>query len=498
MFDPNRFTETFAKTLANKPLRLSDYAILVKSEHSGRYVVAHGYSGFIEEVDKCTFAWLESGLAGSAPSSSMRMSLLKNGVLTFKTEEKEKGFVKSIIGDHFNETRANSRSSVTVILSYDCNFRCTYCTQRHTQLKGQDHLDLAMTDEVMDSAFEFIENSNAPHVTLFGGEPFLPYDNHQRRVRRFFEGVKALGLNVSVVSNGHDWIEYADIFDSGLIRNIQVTIDGPRAVHDLRRVQKQGIGSFDKIMDNIGWGLDRGVAISARINVDYTNIEELQQLTQIFNERKFYFRGDFSAYLAPVQGNGFYKKEKLFGFQEMYLRMMDSHTRSCLTEENNETLFNYDYLPGLRLELEELLSKKTRLRYKFSYCGAYTSLAVLDPFGRIYPCWDFVDNLDHQIGEFHPKVVYNDVVTDLWRGRDREVLQKDCLSCPYVLLHGSGCQAEAYRQTGKYWERDCEDFPFQFDLAVKAALGDVDIRGRDLALPSLDCSSCHCKAGSCD
>ena len=152
----------------------------------------------------------------------------------------------------------------------------------------------------------------------------------------------------------------------------------------------------------------------------------------------------------------------------------------------------------MRLELEELLSKKTRLRYKFSYCGAYTSLAVLDPFGRIYPCWDFVDNLDHQIGEFHPKVVYNDVVTDLWRGRDREVLQKDCLSCPYVLLHGSGCQAEAYRQTGKYWERNCEDFPFQFDLAVKAALGDVDIRGRDLAMPSLDCSSCQCNAGSFD
>ena len=139
--------------------------------------------------------------------------------------------------------------------------------------------------------------------------------------------------------------------------------------------------------------------------------------------------------------------------------------------------------------------KQENLSPKISYCSAYTSLVILDPYGKIYPCWDFVDNEEHQIGTFHPEVNYYNKNLDLWRGRGREVLTKECLECPYVLLHGSGCQAEAHRRTGDYWQRDCEDFPFQFDLAVKAALGDLDIRNREVIHSDSKCASCGSTKG---
>ena len=105
-------------------------------------------------------------------------------------------------------------------------------------------------------------------------------------------------------------------------------------------------------------------------------------------------------------------------------------------------------------------------------------MQVLDPHGRIFACWDFADDDANAIGRFHPRLESFAPAIQRWRGRIDEMLVGDCLSCPYVLLHGTGCQSAAFNREGEFWVRDCQDFPEEFELAVQGAVGDLRVRGR--------------------
>ncbi|MFO0760347.1 MAG: 4Fe-4S cluster-binding domain-containing protein [Byssovorax sp.] len=457
------------------PLRVSDYTILVEAGPAGPWVLAHGYSGAIDKVDQASFAWIQRGLSGPPPSPEASTRLLQRGHITRRTPEEEKRAVVKAIESYHQRLRAGRKVTATVILSYDCNFRCTYCTQRDVQLKGQEHLDQGMSDEVMDSAFRFFDAHAVDDITLFGGEPFMPGNEH--RVRRFASMVRERGHRISCVSNGSHWRDYEDVIVPEVVSHIQVTIDGPPEVHDRRRVGLETRETFHTILDNVGWALERGVHVSARINTDRSNVDDLALLTSMFVERKFYDHA-FNSYISPVQENGFAGREPLFGYREMYERMLDAHTRACHTPGPGEVLFDRGFLPSLRHDILHALEHGEALPYRVSFCGAYTTMNVLDPFGRIFACWDFADDPDNVIGVFHPELRYEAPKLERWRGRDQSVLLKDCLSCRYVLLHGSGCQAESFRRTGSYEERDCQNFDFQFDLAVKSAVDALDVPHR--------------------
>jgi len=461
-------------------LRVSDYTIAVGAEAVGRWALAHGYSGAIDEVDERAFTWVSSGLRSAMPDSATVERLAQRGYVTLKTRDEERRHVADLLRSQSAEK--SKGASFTVILSYDCDFRCVYCTQRRLQQKGHAYLEHGMSDETMDAMFRFMESHGEPYdVTLFGGEPLMPGNEH--RVRRFFDWVRRQKIRVECVSNGHNWREFEDVMTPELVAGVQVTLDGPPEVHDRRRVGLGRRETFWAIVDNVEWALRRGISVSARINVDRENVEALPRLTQIFQQRGFYDFA-FSANLAAVQGNLVMSTDKLFERGEMFHRVLDTHARACADTEPGAVAFNCDYLPGLVRSVAECLAHGKPLPYRTSYCGAYTNMYVLDPHGRLYACWDFADDADNAIGTFHPQVELFASKVERWRGRTEGMMLKDCLACRHVLLHGSGCQAEAFRRTGNYFERDCQQYPEEFELAVRFALGDNKIRGRTPLYPT--------------
>lgn len=477
-------------------LRVSDYNIYVDSAESDQWAVAHGYMGVADRLDRATFMWLQSGMQHGSVSPETRRFLHERGYLTTRTVEQEHELIREILKRHIR--LQSQQASFTAILSYDCNFRCTYCIQRIIQNKGNGYIKEGMSDEVMDSAFRFIESfGSEPTVTLYGGEPFG--DGNQHRVERFLNWVHGQGIKVHAISNGYDWHLFDEQLVPDTIRSIQVTIDGPPEIHNRRRIALGERDSFWTIIKHVRWALERGIQISMRINCDRNNLPHLEGLTHLFTDEGLYdFPGLFSAYLSPVQGNWVMKDDKpLFSFGEMYQGLLEAHDPSCgggchcdngggscrssegVTSDDG-ILFNTDYLPSARFELRRVLDGKQKLPYKMTYCGAYSGMYVLDPFGKIYGCWDFADNPEHVMGTFHPSFELFQSEVDLWRKRTEEVLMKQCVSCPYVLLHGSGCQAEAYRRTGNFWERDCQDFDAEFDLAMRSAMGAVRIGSKSV------------------
>src|SRR5262249_52863268 len=109
-------------------------------------------------------------------------------------------------------------------------------------------------------------------IILYGGEPL---DRANRDVVHTVvtEGL-ARGHFFAAITNGPDLDAYMACLGSGRIEQIQVSIDGPKRVHDKRRVYVGKESSFDAILANSRRVLaETDTQLQVRIHVDPANIE---------------------------------------------------------------------------------------------------------------------------------------------------------------------------------------------------------------------------------
>ena len=59
---------------------------------------------------------------------------------------------------------------------------------------------------------------------------------------------------------------------------MQITLDGSKETHDMRRVHINKSGTFDRILENVNLALQGGMNITLRINVDEGNIDDISDV----------------------------------------------------------------------------------------------------------------------------------------------------------------------------------------------------------------------------
>ena len=120
----------------------------------------------------------------------------------------------------------------TFLLTYGCNFRCSYCYEKHVRKKGKEAIKQRITPEMVRGLFQYFTDHayTAGDVTLFGGEPLLP--ENEDVVREILDQAKARDLYVSVVTNGYTLDSYAPLLSKVKLRTIQITLDGDRERHN--------------------------------------------------------------------------------------------------------------------------------------------------------------------------------------------------------------------------------------------------------------------------
>jgi uncharacterized protein len=163
----------------------------------------------------------------------------------------------------------------------DCNFGCDYCFETHTRT--------AMNETTQDALARFAARlldtaGSGPDlgITWFGGEPLMAMgviEGLTAKLRPLIDQGRATTYTAKVITNGY--LLTPNILDRLLavgVRQIQVTIDGPRAVHDIRRsLVGSGRGTFERIVSNVRHAADR-VRVVVRINVDRDNAGSVRTL----------------------------------------------------------------------------------------------------------------------------------------------------------------------------------------------------------------------------
>lgn len=379
---------------------------------------------------------------------------LSKGELVNEAELAEKGYLVDPVEEQrryqaayraFLEGRASDEVQLFYVPSYACNFGCSYCFQdEYAPAKGHD------PDAVLDAFFSYIDDTFATrrkYVTLFGGEPLLDTPLSRRTVERVVEGTKARGLDLAVVTNGYALAGAVPLLARGRIREVQVTLDGTREVHDRRRALKGGGKTFDRVVAGIDACLEAGLPVNLRTVVDKENIEDFAQLAHFAIERGWVGHPKFKTQL----GRNYELHHCQTNNTRLYTRLSLYEDLRRLVETDPEIL--RFYRPAF--SVARFLFDEGRLPEPlFDACPATKTEWAFDATGTIYPCTANVGAAGEALGTFFPTRSLDLERVAEWSSRDVQSME-GCRGCSSQLACGGGCGAVSKNQGARVDAPDC-------------------------------------------
>jgi len=367
---------------------------------------------------------------------------------------KEEGFLVDTIENETDKyfyfydlsrySRAADCLSIVFIPTYYCNLRCTYCYE------GKKDKLKRISKEETDAIIRFAEkrildsNSNTPvkelSVLLYGGEPLLC----KKELLYFCEEITKLAsrysidLSIDMVSNltllDEETIDFISKYDI----HVQVSIDGDKEEHDIRRIRADGSGTFDVIIANLERLIEKGLKsnITIRLNTDVSNKESV-----IFLYKK-----------AMKYSNDVY-----LGYLTKYGSLNDSFTSKCIEtncDDSKAIVLPSSFYKRLNLPIPQHFGKKgpCSLNCENKY--------LVDCFLDVYKC-------DLLIGHKECRVGYIDYEGNFIKNGQyysqmcfSPAKSEKCINCKLLPMCGGGCPAKEYlkqdRKDGNINIFDCD------------------------------------------
>lgn len=345
----------------------------------------------------------------------------------------------------FLEGHHDDEIQLFYVPSYACNFGCSYCFQdEYAPQKGHD------PEAVLDAFFAYVDDTFAgrkKYITLFGGEPLLNTPATRRLVEKMIAGTNARGLDLAVITNGYSLVDYVPLLKTGRIREVQVTLDGSRDMHDQRRALKGGGRTFDQAVAGINACLEAGLTVNLRTVIDKENLNDFGAL----------------AHFAIAQGwtkNARFKTQVGRNYELHHCQTNNSrlYTRLTLWQD----MFKLIQADPKILEFYRPAYSVARFLFDegqlpdplFDSCPATKTEWAFDGTGTIYPCTANVGKTDDSIGTFYPTRTLDSAAVADWAGRDVTSIA-GCGTCSNQLACGGGCGAVSKNWKGAIRAPDC-------------------------------------------
>ncbi len=295
--------------------------------------------------------------------------LVENGVFVDEKDD-EMAFLKYF---HYKTKFSNEALYLTIAPTMECNFACPYCYENRRA--G------FMSKEVQDAVIDYLDKAlvsgvKAVNVTWYGGEPLLCFDVVRYLSARFVEvcALRGAQLKMDMVTNGYLLTdEIVEELDQIGIGKIQITIDGLKEHHDVRRPLRGGQGTFDKIYDNLKLFADSPIPVLIRMNVDNKNCTDFIELRKLVAELN---NENIKVYISPVEDLNKDTVNEISAF--MTTQEFESFAMKCCDDD----VFGDDDF--------------SVMDDRFCFCTSETqNCYVIDEMGNFYKCWDEVGRTEY-------------------------------------------------------------------------------------------------------
>lgn len=310
--------------------------------------------------------------------------------------------------------------SLTVAPTLGCNFGCTYCYQ------GEHNTFEKMTSEVQEDLINFIKarikKISMLSITWYGGEPLLAMDIIESLTNKFIElcSENNISYNAGIITNGyHLNPETAQKLVDLKVTSVQVTLDGPKEYHDLKRPLKDGSGTFDGIISNLKQckGIFKS-GISLRVNTDHINKDKVKDIIDILKENDLLT--DVLPYLGHVDAtNEFYDNEK------------------CLTPDDFLNV-KKNFINELckYVDIEPVLNQYPQVTLNACLADSDTGY-VIDPSGNLSKCWCDIDIDEFKVGTLKDGITKFGRIVDYF---NYDIFSDPkCVDCKIVPICLGGC-----------------------------------------------------------
>ena len=339
--------------------------------------------------------------------------------------------------DHVTMNMLENRDAVVKAMclhvAHDCNMRCKYCFGDEGAFSGDRGL---LSFETGKKAIDFLfVNSGSRRnleIDFFGGEPLMNFDVVKKLVEYGRKKEPEFNKNIrfTITTNGMLLDEEKEKYINENMDNVILSIDGRKEVNDRMRKTINGLGTYDKIIDNY-----------KRFTGNRDGL--------------YYVRGTFTGYNLDFVED--VKHLAKLGFENISMEpVVTDETRDYVIKEEHipKILEEYDKLAELFLDYAKEgkefaffhfnmdLNQGPCVIKRVSGCGAGTEYVAVSPEGDIYPCHQFVGEEEFKLGNLSEKEFHNKFYDKF---NQAHIYNKpECLNCWAKFYCSGGCHANAY------------------------------------------------------
>lgn len=407
-------------------VKASRYNHFVEVEE-GKRLAFNAMTCGLAEMDKASYdgyaAIAERGEVVDSDASELVKNLRLGGIL-IPEELDELALIRA---SHYQERFSRKNLGLTIVPTYSCNFACDYCFESRDMHALPNHSGGMMSSTVQDNIVRLCEREVATDATFvvvwYGGEPFLAKEVINSLSPRFLEICRAKNSSYygAMITNGY-FLTPTNVgfLEENRVRFVQITLDGPRDVHDRRRPLKGGGATFDTILDNLCYIGSKGTpAVSVRINIDRRNASRATDLLTVLKDRGLHTRPNIGVYFSQTV--------------HYANSCPDIFSKCMLTEEFSGWMVDA-YRAAMSMGFRISMYPVPQL----GSCGAVgKGIATIEPNGNVQTCWNAVGDESKKVGVLTQNGIEYSFQYAKWLGHNS--FREECLSCDVMPICMGGC-----------------------------------------------------------
>jgi uncharacterized protein len=396
----------------------------------GSQLAFNAVTAALAEVDPASYQRIQSILAGSYDKSDPQyqelLEQLTSAAFVIPEGHDELAWLKAQ-----NRLRrfGNRILFLTIAPTMACNFACDYCFESHSGMRMAD----STVDALIAFADRHLKRAEGLAVTWFGGEPTLCLDIVEKVQTALSESAARYEVPTepaSIVTNGYllDGAMARRLRDLGM-RDVQVTLDGPEKIHDVRRPLRNGGGTFRRILDNLQESTEF-LNVVVRANIDVANMHQAHEVIEALDKVGVLDR--INIYFAQVVAQG-------DSCADMRGRCLSTPQFSRLQVELYRDLVGRGFY---RIEYPSLAAG--------GHCGADSAYSfVIAPNGLLFKCWEELGLSDEDsVGSLLTDEVTPRQRMNLAQYCNWDPFEKSgCTACDILPICMGGCPHRAIAET---------------------------------------------------
>lgn len=365
--------------------------------------------------------------------------------------EKEKEFIKLLydekqllsknIVDEFDKQMIDSYKkprrkigSITINLTYDCNFKCTYCYQRKFNKKGK----FLSIDEI-DRIREYVNVYNQKHnestelkeIVISGGESLL-----ECNIDSINHIIKTFKCNkFKLFTNGVNILKFSDRINFSNFTEIQVSLDGNYDV--IQRLNNCRVNVLNDVINGILFLIQKGVKVNIISMVTKESVVYLDKYLDVLRESglinnnmvsiRFSFVVDYNA--DKTLDPSFYN---LYEYVDIRNKVIKSI--SGLKNITVDRVYDLNYLTYVLFRMPN-----ERRVGRIAMCKTYDGFPLLfDVEHGVY--WCSCVNINQRLGSFDDDPLNLDKNPNFNLLLNRNIYKDaKCINCFYRFVCSAGC-----------------------------------------------------------